>query len=280
MSGLTPHERVKFWRDLHLDNLELLRATYITHTFAPHVHEGFAIGVVQRGATTTSYRKDNYDMPAGTIIVINPGELHTGEAATEQGWAYRMFYPKPTVLQQIASELADHPRQIPFFSSPVITDSSLARLLLDAHQALEDDHTSLEEREALFLYSMAALIIRHADDPPPLHQIKPERNCVKKVRDYIETHYADHVSLEQLAALVNFTPCHVVRLFNQAVGLPPHAYLNQVRIRQAKELLANGFSIADTACQTGFVDQSHLTKRFKRVFGITPGQYIHSFHLN
>lgn len=276
---MTRQEQVKFWRDPYLENLELLRATYITHTFSPHAHEGFAIGVVQKGTTTTSYRHAHYDMPAGTIIVINPGELHTGEAASKQGWTYRMFYPKASLLQRIASELADHPRDVPFFPSPVIYDDQLlAELLLKLHCTCEDESSPVIERESLFRWAVALLIVRHADDSPVGCQVSHERNCIKKVRDYIETHYAEDISLQQLAALVNLTPCYMLRLFTKTTGLPPHAYLTHVRIRQAKRLMAHGCPIADAAYQTGFTDQSHLTKRFKRVFGITPGQYILSLN--
>jgi AraC-like DNA-binding protein len=271
---MTVQEEVKFWRDPDLDNLELLRATYVTHSFSPHVHEGFAIGVVQRGTTVTSYRHAHYDMPAGTVIAINPGELHTGEAGSELGWTYRMLYPKASLLQRIASELADHPRDIPFFSTPVIYDDYLAKLVLHMHLTLEDENSPLIERQSSFWWAMSQLITRHADDPPPECELKEERNCVKKVRTYIETHYAEDILLDQLAALVNLNACHMLRLFTKAVGMPPHAYLTYVRARQAKRLLAVGVPIADAACLTGFVDQSHLTKRFKRVYGITPGQYL------
>jgi len=271
---MTVQEEVKFWCDPALDNLELLRATYVTHAFSPHVHEGFAIGVVQQGTTSTSYRHTHYNMPAGTVIVINPGELHTGEAANEQGWTYRMLYPQATLLQRIASELADQPRDIPFFSSPVLFDDYLAKLVLNMHIILEDENSPLIERQSSFWWAMSQLITRHADDPPPEREINEERNCVKKVRTYIETHYDEDLRLDQLAALVNLNACHMLRLFAGTVGMPPHAYLTYVRARQAKRLLAVGVSIADAACLTGFVDQSHLTKRFKRVYGITPGQYL------
>ena len=273
---MTLEERVKFWRDPDLDNLELLRATYVTHCFAPHAHEGFAIGVVQRGVTTTSYRNAHYDMPAGTIIVINPGEIHTGEAASDQGWTYRMFYPKATLLQQIASELAGRPRDAPFFPVPVISDDCLAQQLLKLHIALEDQQIPTVERESRLWWSLARLILGYADAPPATAEVKPERRCVKKVRDFIEAHYADDISLPQLAALVNLTPCYLLRLFTKTTGLPPHAYLTYVRLRQAKQLLAHGCPIAAAAYQTGFTDQSHMTKRFKRAFGITPGQYLPS----
>ena len=278
MAVTNQNENVIFWRDLHLDNLELLRATYITHTFSPHVHERFAIGVVQRGATATSYRHAHYDIPAGTIIVINPGEVHTGEAASEQGWTYRMFYPRAGQLQQIASEWFDHAQDISFFSSPAIEDAELAESLLNLHFLLENEASSVVERESLFLSTMVQLITRHADDSRLAGEVKSDRECVRKVQDYIEAHYAEHLSLAQLAALVDLTPCYMLRLFTKTFGVPPHAYLTQVRLRQAKHLLGQGASIADTACQTGFADQSHMTHRFKRVFGITPGQYILSLN--
>jgi AraC-like DNA-binding protein len=271
-------ENVKFWRDLHLDNLELLRATYVTHTFSPHVHEGFAIRVVQQGVTATNYRHAHYDIPAGTIIVINPGELHTGKAANEYGWAYRMFYPRVDQLKQIASELTGQPHDVPFFSSPVIDDDDLARTLLELHMVLEDESSSRIERESMFHLVMAQLILHHADDAPVVEEVSADPTYVEKIRNYIKNHYADPISLDDLASLVDLTPCYMLRLFHKTIGMPPHAYLTLIRTRKAKRLLAKGVSIADAATQTGFADQSHLTKRFKRVFGITPGQYILSLN--
>ena len=275
---MIPQEKVKFWRDISLEKLELLRATYVTHSFSPHAHEGFAIGVVNRGAAATRYRHQHYQIPTGAIIVINPGELHTGEPGSDLGWAYRMFYPRADLLQQISSEVADRPHDVPFFPSPVIADDFLAHWLNYLHMVLETQSSPIVERESLFLWLMTELVLRHADDPPSLGKVHEERKCVARVRDYIETHYAEDISLQQLAQLVNFNSCYLLRLFTKSLGLPPHAYLNQVRIRHAKRLLAGGYPISEAACQTGFVDQSHLTKRFKRVYGITPGQYVLSLN--
>jgi AraC-like DNA-binding protein len=278
MTTNSKQENVKFWRDLDLDNLELLRATYLTHTFAPHVHEGFAIGVVQQGATATNYRHTHYDIPAGTIIVINPGELHTGKAASEHGWTYRMFYPKASRLKQIATELTGQPHDVPFFSSPVIDDDELARSLLELHRTLEDEGSSRIERESMFHWIMAQLILRHTDDAPVVEEVSADPVYVSEIQNYIKTHYADPISLDDLASLVDLTPCYMLRLFHKTIGMPPHAYLTLIRARQAKQMLANGVPIADAAALTGFTDQSHLTKRFKRVFGFTPGQYVLSLN--
>ncbi|GAB4460354.1 MAG: AraC family transcriptional regulator [Anaerolineae bacterium] len=272
------HEKVKYWRDLNLPHLELLRATYITQTFAPHAHEGFAIGVVSRGVATTSYRRQQYEIPAGAVIVINPGEIHTGAPGSEQGWSYRMFYPTAAAMQHLASDLAGCPRDVPFFPIPVIFDDYLAYLLASIHLTFEAQGSPLLERESLFWWVMAYLVMTYADAPLSLPAVQPERRCVARVKDYIETNYADDISLTELSELVHFNACHLLRLFSKTVGVPPHAYLNQVRIRRAKHLLNGGCSIADAACQTGFSDQSHLTRHFKRVYGITPGQYILSLN--
>ncbi|MDY6953262.1 MAG: AraC family transcriptional regulator, partial [Thermodesulfobacteriota bacterium] len=113
----------------------------------------------------------------------------------------------------------------------------------------------------------------HADAPPPLGTVGRERKRVKRAREYMEAHFHEDISLHQLASLAHLSPFHFVRVFRKELGLPPHAYLTQVRVNRAKALLAKGSKIADTAFDTGFADQSHLTRHFKRITGVTPGQY-------
>jgi AraC-like DNA-binding protein len=96
---------------------------------------------------------------------------------------------------------------------------------------------------------------------------------VRRVRDYLAAHLAENVTLDQLAAVTDLSAFHLLRVFRAAVGLPPHAYLTQLRIAHAKRRLAQSQGVAQVAAETGFVDQSHLTKQFKRLVGVTPGQY-------
>ena len=121
---------------------------------------------------------------------------------------------------------------------------------------------------------MAQFVLRHADDRPLTPALRPERESVRRAREYIEQRYADNILLDDLARAVNQSPFHLLRVFRAEVGLPPHAYLTQVRVRHAKRLLASGLSIAEAAALTGFSDQSHLTRHFKRLIGMTPGQFI------
>jgi len=265
-------EHTQFWRDPALSNLELLRATYITHAFAPHIHEGYAIGVIESGAEQFKYRRSLHVAPRGSIVLINPGEMHTGEAASEQGWTYRMLYPDVSLLQRAASEVAGKQQDVPFFPAPVVDDPMLAAQLLRLHATLESSPSALE-RDSRFLWVLAQLISRHADSRASLRPLRGQQTWVTQVRAYLEDHYAENVSLEQLASFVNVSPFHLLRVFRDVVGLPPHNYLTQVRVSRARHLLQASLRPAEVALAVGFTDQSHLTKHFKALVGVTPARY-------
>ncbi|MEZ4657638.1 MAG: AraC family transcriptional regulator [Caldilineaceae bacterium] len=267
-------EETLFWRNPTLDNLELLRAHYITHAFSPHVHEGYAIGVIEAGAETFRYRHADYVAGSGSVVIINPGEVHTGQAVSAEGWRYRMLYPSAELLRRVASALADRPQDYPFFAAPVIDDPILAQQIGQAHQALEHDDSTLTHDSHLW-HMLRHLIQRHADSAraaSPLH-VQRLQPPLRPAQEYLDANYAHDVRLEALAALVHLSPYHFLRTFKAAVGLSPHAYQTQLRLQHAKGLLANGMAPADVAQQVGFTDQSHLNRHFKRVVGVPPGQY-------
>lgn len=266
-------EQTKLWRVPSLPELELLRAKYVTQTFARHAHEGFAVGVIEQGALGFNYRGENIVAPAGAINLAVPDEAHTGQAATEAGWIYRMFYLDAGMLQKAASQIAGRSLRLPFFRAGVIRDEHLASLIYSLHIAMEGKNASTLERESRLLWMLTQLILRHAEERPLLRAAGKEAGSVRLVRDYLEGHYNEDVSIGRLAQIAGLSPFHLIRVFRNQTGLPPHAYLTQVRIRRAKAFLAQGWSIAPVAYETGFVDQSHLTRHFKRIVGVTPGQY-------
>ncbi len=266
-------EHTKFWQTTELGiEFEALVATYVTHSFTRHIHEGFAIGVIERGGETFYYRGEIHLAPAGSVVVINPGEVHTGQAITPQGWTYRMIYPSADLLARAASEVAGHEIGIPFFSKAVFYDPVVFENLRQTHVILEQSRSALE-RETRLLWTLTQLVRRHADQRPVPTTLGNEHDALAQSQAYIRAHYAEDISLETLALVAHLSPFHLSRLFRERLGLPPHAYLNQIRINRAKELLNHGWSIADIALATGFADQSHLNKAFKRIVGVAPGQY-------
>lgn len=274
MREIKPQEKVKFWVMPHLNNLELLSATYITQSFAKHTHEGFGIGVIERGALEFSYRGEKLIAPPGYINLVIPGEAHDGHAASEIGWSYRMFYLKSELLQQAAFEISGKVNDdIPFFRDGIIKDNYLATLIRNLHQVLEEPGIPVIEQESYLLTMLTMCILRHANDPLIMRSVGKQKKEVNRVREYIEENYKDNISIQQLSAISSLSPFHLIRVFGESLGVPPHLYMKQVRIKRAKELLARGISPLFVAHELGFVDQSHFSKQFKQITGITPSKY-------
>lgn len=262
----------RYYRHAALHDLEVLHARFIEHRFARHSHDYYVIGVVEAGVQAYSYRGARHVTPAGQIFLVNPGEPHTGEAATHGGYVYRTVYPRPALMQQVAGEIAGH-TALPFFSQAVIRDRGLRERLRCFHRAVADGAPILSV-ESTLIDALAHLIGRYADNRRSRTYQRRERPAVRMAREYLDAHYGADVSLSELAALVRLSPFYFARAFQKDVGLPPHAYLETVRITRARELLLRGVPITDVAAAVGYGDQSHFTHRFKRLLGTTPGQVV------
>jgi len=100
-----------------------------------------------------------------------------------------------------------------------------------------------------------------------------EKRAIQQARRYIDECFAQGVSLNELAQRVALSPYYLLRVFRLEVGMPPYAYLESVRIRQAQRLIETGKPLAEVAIEVGFSSQSHMTRCFKKIIGATPGQY-------
>ena len=264
-------EQTRFWQAEALAGVELLHARYIEQRFAPHVHEGFVFTVIEHGAQRFRHRGGDHLAPVGSMVLINPDELHTGSKAHEEGWRYRGFYPDNAQVTGVLTELGLASGGMPSFASSVLQDPQLHRVFGDLHRLLDGGASALQQqtawREAILL-----LFQRHAMLP----QVAPpgrEPQAVARAKELLGSQLAEPPSLEQLAAAVNLSPFHFARVFRRATGLPPHAWLKQRRLEQARALLKSGCMPLAVAMQLGFADQSHLTRQFKQVYGVGPGEY-------
>lgn len=255
-----------------LRGIESLHAHFVLHRYARHAHEHLVIGLVEDGVQSYVYRGARHVTVPGEVFLVNPGEAHTGEPATPRGYIYRTLCVGVNSLAQISRECTRN-RGVPSFREAVIRDRPLASLLSRFHRALACGSGKLE-CESLLLSSLTDLFVRHADEHFVGVAARSERPAVRMAREYLESQYSTDVSLSELASVVRLSPHHLARVFQREVGLPPHAYLEQVRLRHACALLQAGHSIVRAALTVGYPDQSHFTRRFKRVFGVTPGRYL------
>jgi AraC-like DNA-binding protein len=254
--------------------LELLRARYTRQRFAPHAHDEYVFGVVETGAARTLFRGREDVHASGSVITFAPGEVHTGAPAADDGWSYRMLYPSERLVRFIAHEATGR-EFAPTFDRSFVHDPALAERLRATHAVLEGESDRLR-KECALLETLGELVIRHTarahGAEVPLPATGPSA-ALLRVRDLLEAEYARTVTIRELAHEAGLSTFHLIRVFGASFGLPPYKYLEQVRIHQARRLIRLGFPLTHVVHATGFSDQSHLTRYFKRVVGVTPGIY-------
>jgi AraC-like DNA-binding protein len=267
-------ETAKYWVADIFGGLDCLYGRYFTFSFAPHFHNAYALGVIEHGVNVFDYRGAQRIASAGEIMLLNPAEVHTGKAADKrEGWSFRMLFVDPKLLKQVREEITGKASDVLFFSAAVIRDDSTARRMLELHRGLENSASTLES-ECLFLMALTQLLTAHTDSTINSRKIGNESSAVARVREFLFFHARESVALGELARVANLSPYHLLRVFRAETGLPPHAYQTQIRIEQAKQLLRRNFTISETAQVTGFFDQAHFSKQFKRYVGITPGRFL------
>lgn len=268
----TFRDDARFWRSPLLPDAELLTAEYFAQEFAPHWHESFSIPVIQSGAQTYRYRGTRCLASVGCIAAINPGEVHTGERATEHGWAYRAFYPTVDWMQQLASDMAGSAVGVPWLPDGVIEDAEVSTQLAYAHRLLEAGSDPLAAENALTA-GFALMLSRYARTRPTIQTILSDAVRVEMMKSRLSDDLSTSISLTELAQEVGLSSFYAARLFSRTTGMPPHAWRNQLRLNRAQSLLRQNLSVTEIATMTGFADQSHFTRHFKRAFGVAPGRW-------
>ena len=265
----TGNWQLKFWRLPHLDDVELLHASHITHEYPPHMHEEYSVALVLQGTETTLCDGASYEAHRGDLVLMNAEQVHANKSSHTE---YRVFKLWPEAFARMTGES----KSVPHFPNVVVNDPLLFRPLLKLHTTLEHDRSALEH-ESHFVSTMTLLLERQNDNPfqsGMKSKIKKEDNKIRIIRDYLRDHYAENVSLSQLTSLTNLSPFYLLRVFHSRAGFPPHEYQTQVRIAHARRLIREGRPLSQTAVETGFFDQSHLSRNFKRIVGVTPRQYF------
>lgn len=263
-----PQDRAEFRRALGHTGVELYRAHIVHHRFAPHSHDGYGLGVIEAGEERFDYRGREHRAPAGAIVLMQPGELHTGGAASPQGWRYRMLYLDEAVL---AAHLGGDPTWR-FDRAVWQGDTARATAIAHALAALWHADSGLGADAALAsaLALLAPLAAEHRRGP----DATPDSGRpFQAVVDALHADLPREWRLAELAALAGLSPFHFQRAFKAAHGISPHQWRVALRVAEAKRLLARGEPAAEVATAVGLVDQAHLTRRFAGMYGVTPARY-------
>jgi AraC-like DNA-binding protein len=266
-------DRAEYRRSSHFAGIELLTARYTSQSFVPHFHETYAIGVVEAGALTQAYRHQfQKAYVSGDVIVIAPGEVHTGRSIGSQGVTYRMMYLPVEVVEPYFNQTRGFDSINSLREGPGLNSTGRAAAVIDLFNNLAHPGTSRLQLEISFLTCLNGFDQTGIGSREKL-VTRPHDPGIQRAREFIDANFSSDISLDQLAAIANFSPYYFVHQFRGQIGLPPHSYQNWLRITQAKRLLSCGRDTTSVAVEIGFYDQSHFIKVFKRYVGVVPGKY-------
>lgn len=241
-----------------------------------HCHHEYQVGFSTDTNGGYVCRGSTHLVPQGHFSIVHPGEVHTTTRQStwiEQHRTFWMLFIPPERLGEIPWAPYSGPANLPFFPNPVVRDRPLADRFLAFFQGLRGQASHLEQTERLSA-CLCELVRCHADREILPATIGRDRRRVDRVRAYIEARPADRLSLDDLAQLVGLSSYRLHHIFRQEVGMALHQYQIQARIARAKQLLHLGLPLKQVAEDTGFSDQSHLTRHFKRFVQVTPGRYL------
>jgi len=234
--------------------------------FEPHRHDTYAIGITTAGVQTFRYRGSRRVCLPGQLHVLHPDELHDGAAGTDEGFGYRILYIPPDLVRDALGGA-----ELPFVADPVQAPipatRRIASLLIDIDEPI-NELTSAEIAAAVAdsLVSLSGKA-RH-------RQARIDLTAVQLVREYLTVHACEPTpasTLEQVAGIDRFT---IARHFRWAFGTSPDRYRTLRRLAVARAAIEGGRSLARAAAEAGFADQSHMTRQFKRTYGLTPGRWM------
>lgn len=244
---------------IHRSALEGVEALSLAseRAYPRHSHDQFGIGVITFGGHRSWSGLGAVEAGPGDVIMVNPGEIHDGAPMRGDPRGWRMLYFDPNSLDKEVAR-------------PVVSDPDLARRFNQLFDAVIDPKADPLAREEALERVIGRLMQRHVARRAAPLSAPPS---VKKALARIEEAPERALSLTELATLAGVSRFQLLRGFQRAVGMTPYAYLLQQRVRLAKRLLAAGLTPAYCAAESGFADQSHLTRAFLRQFGVTPGRY-------
>ncbi|MEU4876288.1 AraC family transcriptional regulator [Streptomyces sp. NPDC021608] len=259
-----PTADVRAWRPRVPGVVEVFHARFTGYAYPMHVHEAWTLLIVDDGAVRYDLDRHEHGTPHDTVSLLPPHVPHNGSPATPQGFRKRVLYLDAGVLgEDLVGAAVD---------APDLRDPVLRRRVGQLHSALARSGDELEADSRLTLIGeRLRRHLRPRRSSPSL--TRPDPALARRLRDLLDERVVTGLALDEAAGLVQAHPAHLVRAFSSAYGIAPHQYLTARRVDLARRLLLDGLPPGEVAAASGFYDQAHLTRHFRKLVGVTPGRY-------
>lgn len=247
--------------------IERCEARFAAHGFDPHRHDTYAVGCTVAGVQAFRYRGAARNSVPGQGFVLHPDETHDGHAGTGAGFRYRILYMEPRLI----AEALGGGRPLPFVRQAVSRDPRLAAAIAPALERLDAPLEPLQ-RDQIVLELAEALA---AADPSAARPARVTRHwrAARRAQEFLAANLERGATSAELEAVTGLSRYALARQFRACLGTSPYRYLVLRRLDRARGMIRAGVPLVDAALACGFADQSHLTRHFRRAFGIAPGQW-------
>lgn len=256
--------QVRAWRP-ELDGVvEVLHAYFPSHAYPSHTHDAWTVLIVDEGVVRYDLDHREHGLAQAQVSLLPPNVPHDGRSVRPEGFRKRVLYLNP---DRLGTSLIGAAVDRPEFVDPV-----LRRRIHQLHDVLAEGQETLESQSRLALIEerLQQHLRRQLTDPPT----RRDPGVASRLREILDGHLPAGITLDEAALLVHAHPTHLVRAFTREYGMPPHRYLTGRRVDLARRYLLEGRPAAEVATLAGFYDQSHLTRHFRRMLGVSPGQYV------
>lgn len=254
---------IRAWKPSVPGIREVLHAQFTNHAYPPHTHDAWTLLIVDDGAIR--YDLDGHARGAepSMVSVLPPHVVHDGRPAASNGFRKRVVYLETSVLgEHLIGPAVDR---------PVIPGPSLRRDVSDLHDALAciEDSLEAESRLGFVAERIRASLGERAETSPAM----PGKDLAEQLRAFLDAHVYEQVTMAAAADQIGTGPTQLARAFANAFGIAPHVYVVGRRLDAARDRILGGQPLADVAADVGFCDQAHLSRRFKKFLGTTPGRF-------
>lgn len=243
----------------------LIRGVFRAFAFPRHMHESYSIGFVHQGINTFECAGTKWAARSGSLCIMNPDQIHSGEA-DKDGWRYTNLFLEPAALMRALGKESNASSL--WFQQHVIDD----RLAVMHFKALAE--ASVHGADPLAAECAYTLLLARLSQiaGAPLTEKISAGSAIMRTRDMLDSVYDRSITLAELAKEGEMSAFHLVRSFTEGFGISPYAYHLNRRLQRAQRMIEAGCLVADAAFATGFTDQAHFTRHFRRFLGVTPGR--------
>ena len=261
---------LRWWK---ADGVEFVSGSGDVHGQSRHRHDGFVVAIVEDGCEVWSVMGARRCLRRGQVLMLGPDIAHDVRPIGGGGAFRRLHVPVP-VMRALVAAVGQRSGAAPLeaVGGLIADDPVAADMMLSIHRRAECCAGGAAIA-ALTARVIVRLAERRVADVFACVASPDQPASVARVRAMIDAAPELDYSLGDLAAAAGLSRFHFLRCFRRAAGQTPHADQVSRRVNAARRMLATGGAPADVAVACGFADQSHLTRLFRRLLGVTPGAY-------